>query len=132
MSSTKQIANESELRFASEFVRNGWSIFLPFGEDGPVDLVIYKDNLFKKVQIKASKPKNGMISCRMRSTNNWQIKKYSKTDIDYFGLYDYENKKGYLIPIEKVEGMSEISIRLSKAKNNQKKKVRLAEDYIYF
>lgn len=132
MSSTKQIANESELRFASEFVRKGWSTFLPYGEDGPIDLVIFKDNTFRKVQIKATKPKNGTISCKLRSTNNWQDKKYSKADIDYFALYDYENKKGYLIPIEKVEGMSEIKLRISKPKNNQKKGLHLAEEYIYF
>ncbi len=132
MSSTKQIANESELRFASEFVRKGWYVFLPYGEDSPVDLLISKKRIFKRVQVKASKPKNGIISCKLRSTNNWQDKKYSKKDIDFFALYDYENKKGYLIPIEKVDGMSEIKIRLCKPKNNQKKRVRLAKDYIYF
>jgi len=132
MSSTKQIANESELRFASEFVRKGWSVFLPYGEDSPVDLLIYKDEIFKRIQIKATKPKDGKISCKLRSTNNWQIKKYSKKDIDYFALYDYENKKGYLIPIEKVEGMSEIILRLSEPKNNQKKRLRFAKDYSYF
>jgi len=132
MSSTKQIANESELRFASEFVRKGWSVFLPYGEDSPVDLLIYKNNEFKKVQVKATKPNEGGISCKLRSTNNWQIKKYSKKEVDFFALYDYENKKGYLIPIEKIEGMSEIKIRLSAPKNNQKKRIRLAKDYEYF
>ena len=132
MSTTKQIANESELRFASEFVRKGWSVFLPYGEDSPVDLLIYKDKLFKRVQVKAAKPKNGAIACHLRSSNNWQHKKYSKKDIDFFALYDYENKKGYMIPIEKVHGMAEIKIRLSKSKNNQKKRLRLAKDYVYF
>lgn len=132
MSRTKQIANESELRFASEFVRKGWAVFLPYGEDSPVDLLIYKDNSFKRIQVKASKPKNGVLPCHLRSSNNWQHKKYSKNDIDFFALYDYENKKGFLIPIKKVEGMSEIKLRLSKAKNNQKKGIRIAKDYVYF
>ena len=132
MSKTKQIAIESELRFASEFVRKGYSVFLPYGEDSPVDLLIHKDKSFKRIQVKASKPKNGIVSCQLRSSNNWQHKKYSKDEIDFFALYDYENKKGYLIPIEKVEGMSEIKIRLLKAKNNQKKRIRLAKDYVYF
>lgn len=132
MSSTKQIANESELRFASEFVRRGWFVFLPYGEDGPVDLLIHKNGIFKKVQVKAAKPVNGTIACKLRSTNNWQIKKYSKKDIDFFALYDYENKKGYLIPIKDVEGMSEVKIRLCNSRNNQKKRIRLAKNYIYF
>jgi hypothetical protein len=132
MSTTKQIANESELRFASEFVRKGYSVFLPYGEDSPVDLLIYKNQSFKRVQVKAAKPINGSISCYLRSSNNWQNKKYSKDDIDLFALYDYENKKGYLIPINKVDGMVVIKIRLTESKNNQKKKIRLAKDYLYF
>jgi hypothetical protein len=132
MYSTKQIANESELRFASEFVRKGWSVFLPYGEDSPIDLLIYKDKQFKRIQVKSTKPKNGVLSCSLRSTNNWQNKKYFKNDIDFFAIYDYENKKGYLVSIEKVEGMSEIKIRLSEPKNNQKKGIRLAKEYLYF
>ncbi len=132
MSTTKQIANESELRFASEFVRKGWAVFLPYGEDSPVDLLIYKDDKFKRIQVKASKPRNGAINCHLRSSNNWQHKKYSRKDIDFFALYDYENKKGYLIPIDKVEGMSEIKLRLEAPKNNQKKRIRMAKDYEYF
>ena len=132
MSSTKQIANESELRFASEFVRRGWFVFLPYGEDSPVDLLIYKNGIFKRVQVKAAKPKNGTIACKLRSTNNWQNKKYSKSDVDFFALYDYENKNGYLVSLKAIEGMSEIKIRLNKSKNNQKRRIRLAKDYIYF
>tara|TARA_Y100000034_G_C6754893_1_gene335808 strand:- start:371 stop:775 length:405 start_codon:yes stop_codon:yes gene_type:complete len=132
MSTTKQIANESELRFASEFVRKGWSVFLPYGEDSPVDILIYKDEQFKKIQVKATKPKNGVISCYLRSANNWQNKKYSSKDVDYFAVYDYENKQGYLIPLEKVEGMSQIKLRLIATKNNQLKGIRMAKDYEYF
>lgn len=132
MSSTKQIANESELRFASEFVRAGWSVYLPYGEDGPVDLLIFKKGKFKKVQIKASKPNKGVIVCKLRSTNNWQDRKYSKEDVDYLGLYDYINKSGYLVPIDDFEGMSQISFRLKPPKNNQSKGIRYSKEFEFF
>ena len=128
----KQLAKEGELRFASEFIRKGWNIFLPYGEDSPIDLLIEKDGSYKRIQVKTTKPINGVIHCRLKSSNNWQVKKYSKDDIDYFGIYDYENKKGYLIPIEKVAGMTEISLRIEKTKNNQKEGIRSAEEYFYF
>lgn len=132
MTSKKQLAREGELRFASEFTRKGWAIFLPYGEDSPIDLLIEKDGQFKRVQVKSTKPKNGVIFGRLKSSNNWQVKKYTKKEIDYFAIYDCDNKNGYLIPIEKVEGMTEILLRIRKTKNNQQKGIRLAEEYIYF
>lgn len=132
MTKKKQLSKEGELRFAAEFIRTGWEIFLPYGEDGPVDLLISKDGNFKRIQVKSTCPMNGTIHCRVKSSNNWQVKKYTRKEIDFFGIYDYVNKKGYLIPIEDMENMTEAIIRIEKAKNNQTKGVRLAEKYVYF
>ena len=132
MTEKKQLAKEGEMRFAAEFLRKGWQIFLPYGEDSPIDLLIEKDGTFKRVQVKATSPIGGAIHFRVKSSNNWQTKKYTKKEVDYFGIYDYLNQKGYLIPIEDVEGMTEPIIRLEKTKNNQNKKIRLAERYGYF
>ena len=74
---TKQIASEGELRFAAEFVRKGYKVFLPTSEDGPIDLVIHKGNVFRKVQVKSTKRKNGVLLVKLRSTNNWSNKKYT-------------------------------------------------------
>jgi len=128
----KQIAKEGELRFAAEFIRKGWNIFLPYGEDSPIDLLLEKGGEYKRVQIKTTKPISGVIHCRLKSSNNWQVKFYTKKDIDFFGIYDYENKKGYLIPIEKVIGMTDVSLRITKAKNNQKTGIRSASEFFYF
>jgi hypothetical protein len=128
----KQLAKEGELRFAAEFIRQGWSIFLPYGEDSAIDLLIEKDGIYKRIQVKTTRPIAGVIHCRLKSSNNWQVKKYTKKEIDYFGIYDYQNKKGYLIPIEKVVGMIDVSLRIEKTKNNQQEGVRSAEEYLYF
>jgi len=132
MVSSKQIAREAELRFAAELTRQGWEIFFPYGEDSPIDILAHKKGNFMKIQVKATKIKNGAISCKLRSTNNWQNKKYNSNEIDVFGFYDYESKKGYLIPIKEIEGMSEIKMRIHEAKNKQKKNIRYAKDYLYF
>jgi len=132
MTQKKQLAKEGELRFATEFLRNGYQIFLPYGEDTSVDLLIEKEGKFKRIQVKATSPIAGRIHCRIKSSNNWQVKKYSKKDIDFFGIYDYLNKKGYLIPIEEMEGLGEAIIRLEKTKNNQEKGIRQAKQYEYF
>lgn len=132
MTEKKQLTKEGELRFASEFIRRGWNVFLPYGEDTPVDLLIQKDNQYQRIQIKATRPKTGVLFCRLKSSNNWQVKKYTDKEIDAFGIYDGENKQGYLLPISKVSGMTEVRIRFEKAKNNQEKKVRYAKEYAYF
>jgi hypothetical protein len=129
---SKQIAREAELRFAAELTRKEWEIFFPYGEDSPIDILAHKKGKFMKIQVKATKTKNGAIICKLRSTNNWQNKKYKSKDIDYFAFYDYGSKKGYLVPFENTENKSEIKMRIEKPKNNQKKNIRYAKDYLYF
>ena len=132
MTYNKQLAKEGELRFAAEFIRNGWDVFLPYGEDSPIDLLIQKNGEYKRVQIKSTLSKNGVLFGRLKSSNNWQVKKYSKTEIDYFGIYGAKIKQGYLLPIEKFLGMTEVTLRIEKTKNNQQKKVRIAKEFLYF
>jgi|TARA_Y100000310_G_C20594656_1_gene769866 hypothetical protein len=128
----KQISREAELRFAAEFAKKGWDIFLPFGEDSPIDLLIHKKGKFLKIQVKATKIKNGALICKLRSTNNWQNKKYSEKEIDSFAFYDYKNRKGYLIPIKEIKNLSEIRMRIDLPKNKQIKKIRYAKEYLFF
>lgn len=123
---------ESELRFAAEFVKKGFSVFFPYGEDSSVDILIHKNHKFQKVQIKATKPNKGALICKVRSTNNWQDKRYTKKEIDFIGLYDYENQKGYLIPMGILDGLAQFSLRLDAPKNSQKKGINLAENFSYF
>jgi hypothetical protein len=128
----KRLAKEGELRFAAEFIKRGWNLYLPYGEDSPVDLLIQKEGTFKRVQIKATNAKNGTVFCRLKSSNNWQVKKYSKNEIDFFGIYDAANQQGYLIPIEEVTGMTLLTLRLEEPKNHQEKKIHYATDFRYF
>jgi len=132
MIKSKQIAREAELRFAAELTRKGWEIFFPYGEDSPIDILAHKKGEFMKIQIKATKIKCGAIACKLRSTNNWQNKKYKLGEIDVFGFYDYEAKKGYLVPIKEVLNKSEIKLRIDLPRNNQKKGIRYAKDYLHF
>ena len=88
--------------------------------------------MFKRVQVKSTRSEGEIISCRLKSSNNWQVKKYTAEEIDYFAIYEAIKKEGYLIPISDVEGMTEISLRKGAAKNNQKKGIRQAENYQYF
>lgn len=128
----KQLSKEGELRFASEFISKGWFVFLPYGEDSPIDLLIQKEEKFMRIQVKSTVKKNGVIYGRLKSSNNWQVKKYNGKQIDFFAIYEKETKKGYLIPIEEVEGKTSMILRLDPTKNNQKSLVKEAKNYEYF
>ncbi|MEK6898793.1 MAG: group I intron-associated PD-(D/E)XK endonuclease [Nanoarchaeota archaeon] len=132
MTEKKQLTREAELRFAAELTRKGWVIYFPYNDETPVDLLAWKDGQYLRIQVKATRQKNGALVCRLKSSNNWQVKKYTKKEIDCFAIYDYEEKKGYLIPIEKVEGLTEPLLRCTEVKNNQKKGIRYAKDFLYF
>src|SRR3989338_8636549 len=132
MTEKKQLTRESELRFAAELTRRGWIIYFPYNDETPIDLLAWKDGEYLRIQVKATRQKNGAITCRLKSSNNWQVKKYTKREVDCFAIYDYENKKGYLIPIEKVQGLTEPLLRCVKAKNNQEKGSRHADEFLYF
>lgn len=129
---TKQIACEAELRIAAEFVRKGGEVFMPTTEDGPIDLVVYRKGKFSKIQVKSTKMKNNVLSVKLRTTNNWINKRYTSSDIDIIAVYDYESKKGYLLDLKDFEGMSEVTLRINPAKNNQKSYTRFARDYLFF
>jgi len=132
VSARKRIAREAELRFASEFVKKGYDVFFPMSEFGAIDLVVYKNKKFKRVQVKSTKKKDGRLLVKLRSTNNWQNKIYSAEDVDLIAVYDYENQKGYLFDLKKFEGQNQVILRINPTKNNQSKNVKLASEFLWF
>ncbi len=132
VSEKKKISREAELRFASEFVKKGYDVFFPMSEFGAIDLAVHKDGCFKRVQVKATKPTNGGLTVKLRSTNNWQDKRYTTNDVDGIAAYDYMSCRGYLFDLKKFEGQSQVVLRTNPTKNNQKKLVNSASKFLWF
>lgn len=118
-----------ELEFTSCLLKLGYTILKPINPNSSYDLVIEKDNVYSRVQIKYLTPRNGLLRVeldRPKKRNN----KYQERGVDAMGVFDSVHKSFYLIPINKIKNKSEIWLRLEKAKNNQKKNLHLAESYI--
>lgn len=118
-----------ELEFTSYLLKLGYTILKPINPNSSYDLVIEKNNVYNRIQIKYLTPKNGLLRVeldRPRKRSN----KYQLRGVDTMGVFDSVHKSFYLIPMEKVKNKSEIWLRLEKARNNQHKKLHLAEDYI--
>ena len=107
-----------------KFVKNGFNLFKPLLENGKVDLIAEKDNIYYRIQIKTVQEYEGskFIPVRKISHNmgEYKIKIYTKSDVDFFIGVDLDLEDVYVLPINFVSKYNN-SIRISKCnyyKNN--------------
>ena len=71
-----------------EFIKNGFNLFKPLLENGKVDLIVEKNNVYYRIQIKTIQEykDSKLIPVRKISHNmgEYKIKTYTKSDIDFF------------------------------------------------
>lgn len=129
---TKQKGEVSEAVILAEFMKLGYVVLLPFGDNQPYDLVVEKDGKFYRIQCKTGKLKKGVIQFRTVSTlprlNGSYDYRSHEGKIDFFAVYCPDNGMTCLVPVDEVStGIG--YLRVEKPKNNQTKGIRLAEDY---
>ena len=127
------IGNIGEAIAFSEFVKRGYTVLFPFGQNTPYDLVVDIGGKLYKIQCKTTEKiheESVMLfySCR---TNGFTGKHttYTVDEIDYIFLYCIENGYMGLINVNEVPPQK-IMIRLNPPKNFQTKNVRMAQDYL--
>ena len=106
------------------FINNGFNIFKPSMENGKVDMIIEKDYVYLKLQIKTVQmSKNGKIIPVRKISHNmgtYKVSRYTNFDINYFIGVDIETEDLYILPVSfSSEYKSSISInKCSDYKNN--------------
>ena len=84
------------------FILNGFNIFKPSMENGKVDMIVEKENVYLKLQIKTVQIDRGkkIIPVRKLSHNKTEHKTeyYSSDIIDYFIGVDIDTEDVYIIP----------------------------------
>lgn len=110
--------NLAELAFAAEAARLGLCVYKPLTEHGRADLVLGLGDRLLRVQCKWAKVKGEVVYVRLmtsRRTREGYVRTcYSADEIDAIGAYCDELKRCYLIPIELADGMSAVSLRLTR------------------
>ena len=114
-------------------MKRGYTVCEPIGDNNRYDFIVeIKDNVFVRFQCKTAnlaRTKNCInfpcASQRHNETKGNYRAKYSKDEIDYFIVSN--NNHTYIVPVE--ECGLECNLRLIPTKNNQKTKVKMAEDY---
>ena len=121
---TKQIGNIGEAKTLCKFVEMGIPVYTSFGDNEKADIVIDWNGL-KKVQIKTSVEikESSIIFSLVSSTlhrKNGEKHRYTKEEIDFFALYNVESNILLLVPIEILEGKTQVKFALEyKPSRNQ-------------
>lgn len=128
---TKNKGNIGELYAAAFFSEHNFSVFTQLGDNSPIDIIVQSKSKLYRIQCKAVFPKNNVLYLYIVKSGKGYKKAYEVDDVDFFTLYDLENKKLYLINSkEALIRKTAFKLRLNKPKNNQTKGINLAEEYL--
>ena len=120
------------LRVAHSYQLLGYNVLLPFGDSQRYDLVVEKSGKFQKIQVKTITKKNGAIQVDARvighNLGKFNIYHPTKKDFDILAVVEMKTQEVYIIPFD--GNLRRIRLRVSRTKNNQKKNIRLADDYL--
>jgi len=93
---------------------NGYIVSIPLNDTQDYDLIVDKDNIVKKVQVKSTgcKTKYGNYQVALKSCGGTKGKTYKtliETDVDELFILT-ENLKMYTLPIKEIKNKSTLNI----------------------
>lgn len=128
---SKRKGNIGQFAIALELSRLGYSVFTEEGDISQIDLIAEKDGKIIKIQSKAVTPKNNALMLHVKKSGPNYNFIYKQGIFDFFGVVDLEDGKVYLVPDSILaEYSSSFILRKLPSKNNQKKKIHYAEDFL--
>jgi hypothetical protein len=133
---TKAIGNATEAVVLAEFVKAGFKVLVPFGEDNRYDLVIEAGDRFLRVQCKTASPCgwNGDRSClrfhgysHRFAAGKFDGREAYRGQADLFAAYAPSTGQVYVLAVDEVPE-TDVWLRLAPARNGQHSGVRMAAD----
>jgi PD-(D/E)XK endonuclease len=121
---------------AADLIRRGYKIAIPYGEDWDFDMIVCRDERLERVQCKYSRSDGTVITARPRSSSLTNgkvkaVKRYTAAMIDWLAVYDATSGRCYYVPAAELgDGMSTMHLRLTPARNNQRRRIRPAGMYL--
>lgn len=134
MRNTSRIGEVCVAQVLAALVRQGKTVWLPFGDSRRADFLIEEeDGRFLRVQCKNARLINGAVtfypcSVDSRSERGRCIRRGYRGQVELFGLYCPDNGKVYLMPVEHA-GEVQCLLQVEPPRNNQRKGIRWARDY---
>lgn len=134
MEHPKDVGDRSTLAIMTALRELGYAMYVPFGENTRVDLVIEKHGRLLRVQCKTGRLRSGTV--RFATCSSYAHHPAPKItrrtyagEIDLFAVYCPQNGGVYLVPLEHVPQERQAMLRVEPTRNNQRKRVRFAANY---
>ena len=132
MHHTKHKGDLGVLKAQVDLFEQGYMILLPQTEHAPFDLCIYKEGVFKRVQVKYRNVDNrGSITIHFRSSwadrNGSHDKLVDKDEIDVYCIYCPQTDQCYYLDPKQFDKSA--TLRVETPRNNQKAGIHRLEDY---
>lgn len=116
-------------KIQADLIEKRYNVFIPVSSACPFDLLALIDGVFKRIQVKYVTSKNQVITISVRrAIRNGHAKFNTNIEFDILAIYCPCNKKCFYV--KRAHFTETISLRLSSTKNNQIKKIKLADDYL--
>jgi len=133
MTTTNQIGAIGEARIEYEATKRGYGLAIPRGHSYPYDLIVDRNDKLEKIQVKTVRSDGEVLKVPCYSTSKHIDGKkksvpYISSDFDWLAIFDITTDQCFFVP--SVEMTQRLYLRLVPTKNNQKRKVRWAKDYL--
>ena len=129
---TKLVGDISELRVMCDLVKAGYLVSIPFGENHRYDLVVEKDNVLSRVQVKTGRLRKGVVMFNCYSSHSHRggtaCRSYTG-EVEFIAVFCPDTDSTYMLPISAMPVLRGM-LRVRPAKNGQTKGLRWASDYI--
>lgn len=125
--------NVAELKIAAAAADLGIPVLAPMTEHGRYDLVFEIGDRLLRVQCKSAPRKGDVVVVRLatnrRGPDGYISTRYTPDQIDAIAAYCPEVDQVYFLPIDFVDGMAAVHLRLAPPKNGQRAALHYASDY---
>jgi len=130
MVSTTDKGNIGQFFIMADLLQRGFVVLSPTGNHPHYDLVIEKNNVFKKIQVRYNTQKKGVLLVKLFTVGHAGKSNYHTVEnIDIIAVYDATDKKIYYLPRKLISAKTIINLRIKEPKNKMKKGIRYAKDY---
>jgi hypothetical protein len=129
---TKKVGDISESAVITALIKCGYEVSIPFGENHRYDIIVDKDGVLSRIQIKSGRLRRGVVdyaACSSHSHRGGPNSRSYQGEVDYFGVYCKDTDSVYLIPSADAPA-TRGSLRIDRTKQGQSKKIRWAHPYV--
>jgi hypothetical protein len=130
---TDQKGAIAEAAIALAAIRLGVEVYRPVAEGGRFDMIFVIDDRLLRVQCKWAPLHGDTVVVRTysnrRAREGLRRRVYTAEEIDAFAAYCPDLDRCYFLPIESFAGRTQVYLRLSPARNNQRSLVNWAKDF---